>query len=147
LPSIQGIEFDEEAYQFISKLIERLKSDGVAEVYPLPAMHGGKGELRIAHYAPSNKPSKAPKAKGVFARIAPRPTGAILIRRTRSVGEPAHVKLNARNFDNILKVVTVRRDLVKDRLEGILKVVPDKPETVSCGRVESKQTADEKSDL
>jgi hypothetical protein len=109
MPLIEGIEFDEPSHKLILELIDRLKSDGVAEVYGLPRMHGGKGELRMAHHAPlPNKPSKA---KGSFARIAPRLTGAVLIRRTRAIGKPAHVKLSASTFDEVLETITIRRDV------------------------------------
>jgi hypothetical protein len=133
---IEGIEFDENTAGHVSNLIEKLKLRGDFDVYPLPRMWGGKGEIRLAHRGPDNQ---HPKGRGVFAQIRPTAAGATIIRRRKTSGGKSHINLNEGTFDEAYSAIISRRDQVRERIKVNEKVDPNKPGTVQGGQFESNR--------
>jgi hypothetical protein len=136
LPAIEGIEFDHAASKLISELIGRLKATGDVAVYGLPRMHKHMGEVRLAHHGPDLKHKRG---RGVFGRLIPSITGVTFTLRRKNFAYK-RTRITAANFEDILKDLNARRDLVKDRLKGSEKIAPDKPGTVSGGQFESNRS-------
>jgi hypothetical protein len=136
LPAIEGIMFDDAAYELVSAFIARLKLDGDFAVYGLPGFHNGTGEVRLAHHG-SDINRRA--ARGVFCRFIPSTTGAIFT-HDKKVGEARiRTRITASNFDAVLWRIIAHRDLIKDRVRGFERVDPNKPGTVSAGQFESNR--------
>jgi hypothetical protein len=136
MPQIEGIEFDTTSHAIISDLIQRLQESGTCEVYGLPKMQNGIGEIRLAHRRPT--PPRT-TGRGVFARIFPNVTGATYIRRKRSATDYPRMKLGVNNLDEVFREMTSRRELTKVRQKHNEKVDPNPPGTVSGGRFESNR--------
>ena len=136
MPAIEGIIFDDAAYELVSAFIARLKLDGDFAVYGLPRIHNDTGEVRLAHHGPDINHKVA---RGVFCRFIPSTTGAIFT-HDKKVGQPkVRTRMTASNFDAVLQRIIARRDAVKDKLKGFERADPNKPGTVSGGQFESNR--------
>jgi len=133
LPELYGITIDDDAVGITERLIEQLKSAGDCDVYPLPRMHKGRGEIRIAHHGPVGKK----KARGVFGRLIPIEGGVSFSHRRKNLDDGGRTRLTDGNFDSIMRAANARREITKDPVKGSVKVSRHKAGTLSGGRPES----------
>ena len=134
MTTIDKISFDLPPHKVLSEIIEKLKSTGACDVYGLPRMHKGKGEVRLALHGPS---PKKPKATGVFVQIMPTKNCATVIKRRKLVEGSRRTKLNSSNAEEVFQLIYLWRSQVKDKLKESEKVDPNKPGTLQGGRPES----------
>lgn len=133
LPELYGITFDNDALGIAERLIEQLRSTGDCDVYPLPRMHKGRGEIRIAHHGPVGKK----KARGVFGRLIPIEGGVSFSHRRKNLDDGGRTRLTDGNFDAIVRAANARREITKDPVKGSVRVPRHKAGTLSGGRPES----------
>ncbi len=136
MPEIEGIMFDEHSHALVSELIKRLKQHGVCDVYPLPSMNAGRGEVRLAHV---RSDTKRKKAKGVFGGFIPTAKSVSLAYCKIAGSKNGRIPITSENLDLIFDRIVAQREFVKERRRGSEKVHPQ-PGMVSGGQFESDRS-------
>jgi hypothetical protein len=134
VPAIEGIEFNDESYKLIKRLMKQLKLTSDM-VYPLPKGNSGKGQLRFAHYGPGLRHNNASR---VFARFHATLFGATLLGHKRNGGHRS-VRLSRRSFADVLSKISNTKDLMEKKPIRREKVARHKPGTVSGGLPETNR--------
>jgi hypothetical protein len=138
MPKLEGITFNNIGYKLASAVIAKLKQTGVCEVYGLPRMHGGRGEVRLAQHKPDINHKNG---RGVFGRLIPTKPGVTFTQRKGDIDDGAHrVSVTPRNLNEMIRAAIARREVVKDRPKGFEKAAPNQPGTVSGGQFESNRS-------
>jgi hypothetical protein len=132
----QGILFPEHIHPLLQELVDGAKALGPCDVYPLPRMFRGRGEIRIAHVGPVGQKKKA---RGVFARLRPTQGGATFIYSKKLSHGPVRTPISKRSLPEIMSKIERWRSAKLPPIRTNQKVEPNKPGTVQGGQFESNR--------
>jgi len=105
MPIVHGLEFKANQSELVKDLVRELLKDGNCAVYALHNMKP-KGELRMASTLPS---PASKKARGVFLRIRPGVTEAIIVRPMNARAGQSLTKLAKISMAETLQVIRIWR--------------------------------------
>jgi len=105
MPIVHGLEFKANQSELVKDLVRELLKDGNCAVYALHNMKP-KGELRMASTLPSPAPKKA---RGVFLRIRPGATEAIIVRPMNAKAGQSLTKLAKISMAETLQIIRIWR--------------------------------------
>jgi hypothetical protein len=105
MPIVHGLEFRANQSEIVKDLVRELLKDGNCAVYALHNMKP-QGELRLASTLPSPNPKKA---RGVFLRIRPGVTEAIIVRPMNAKAGQSLTKLTKISMAETLQTIRIWR--------------------------------------
>ena len=105
MPIVHGLEFRANQSEIVKDLVRELLKDGNCAVYALHNMKP-QGELRLASTLPS---PASKKARGVFLRIRPGVTEAIIVRPMNARAGQSLTKLAKISMAETLQVIRIWR--------------------------------------
>lgn len=132
----QGILFPEHIHPLLQEIVDGAKALGPCDVYPLPRMFRGRGELRIAHIG---QVGQRKNARGVFARILPTQKGATFIYSKKLASGPLGTPISKDSLPAIMVKIERWRSAKLPPVQSNEKVEPNKPGTVQGGQFESNR--------
>ena len=105
MPIVHGLEFRANQSEIVKDLVRELLKDGNCAVYALHNMKPN-GELRMASTLPSQNPKKV---RGVFLRIRPGVTEAIIVRPMNAKAGQSLTKLTKISMAETLQTIRIWR--------------------------------------